>query len=256
MLGRLTMAVMLISLSSMALVELSGWAHFQPFEYVALAMGIIGLGLLIGAWIGRAYWLIIIGLLVAPILLFSSLLPRISDWSVGDPYFEPQTVSEVEDEYSLTFGDLDIDLTGLSEEQLAEIGAIKASVGAGQLDVRVPLGVGVVVQAKVGAGSIQSFVKFDQTFEPMTLDLQSAIEECFDTTNDSYECGQLRFASNDSWRGEYPWNAYVYQSGFGLDRDFQVGTRPIVLKLDLSVGVGEIMVQQNGEQILYEELEG
>ena len=56
MLGRLTMAVVLIGVSLMALLELANVVHFQPFEYAAVAMGIVALGLIVGAWIGRAHW--------------------------------------------------------------------------------------------------------------------------------------------------------------------------------------------------------
>jgi len=154
MLGRLTMALMLIMLSSMALVELADIAHFQPYEYAAAAMGVVALGLLVGAWIGRAYWLIIIGLLIAPVLFFSSLLPSIADWSAGDPRYMPISADEVSESYDLGAGQMTIDLTQLSAEELSEVGEIEAAVSLGQLIVRLPSNVGATVHAEVGVGEV------------------------------------------------------------------------------------------------------
>jgi phage shock protein PspC (stress-responsive transcriptional regulator) len=154
MLGRLTMAVMLIGLSSMALVELADFARFEPFEYAAVALGIIAVGLLIGAWIGRAYSLIIIGLLIAPVLFFSSLLPEVADWSIGDPDFVPTSAADVADSYDLGVGQLTIDLTQLTAEEFAEVGEIEAEVGLGQLVVRLPSDIGATVDAEVGVGAV------------------------------------------------------------------------------------------------------
>jgi len=166
MLGRLTMAVMLIGLSSMALVELADFAHFEPFEYAAVAMGIIAVGLLIGAWVGRAYWLIVIGLLIAPVLFFSSLLPNVADWSIGDPDFLPTSAADVAESYDLGVGQLTIDLTQLTADELAEVGEIQAEVGLGELVVRLPADIGATVDAEVGVGAVTGGRVFgSSTFE-------------------------------------------------------------------------------------------
>jgi len=154
MLGRLTMAVMLIALSSMALVEVADIAHFQAYEYAAVALGAVALGLLIGAWIGRAYWLIMIGLLIAPVLFFSALLPNVADWSVGDPHYLPTSAQDVPDTYDLGAGQLTIDLTQLTAEEFVEVGEIDADLGLGQLVVRLPSDVGATVDAEVGIGAV------------------------------------------------------------------------------------------------------
>jgi phage shock protein PspC (stress-responsive transcriptional regulator) len=166
MLGRLTMAVMLIGISLMALLELANVVHFQPFEYAAVAMGIVALGLIVGAWIGRAHWLIIIGLLIAPVLFFSALLPKVSEWSVGDPGFLPTSVADVPESYDLGIGQLTVDLTQLTAAELADIGQIDVEVGLGQLIVRLPSGIGATVNAEVGIGAITGA----NVFGPATLD--------------------------------------------------------------------------------------
>ncbi len=163
MLGRLTMAVTLIALSSMAIVELAEIAHFQPYEYAAVALGAVAVGLLVGAWVGRAYWLIFVGLLIAPVLFFSALLPKVADWSVGDPGYVPTSIHEVPDSYDLGIGQLTVDLTGLTAEELTELAVIDAEVGLGQLVVRLPAEVGATVDAEVGVGAITGGPAFDST---------------------------------------------------------------------------------------------
>ena len=163
MLGRLTMAVTLIALSSMAIIELAEIAHFQPYEYAAVALGTVAVGLLVGAWVGRAYWLIFVGLLIAPVLFFSALLPKVADWSVGDPGYVPTSIHEVPDSYDLGIGQLTVDLTGLTAEELTELAVIDAEVGLGQLVVRLPAEVGATVDAEVGVGAITGGPAFDST---------------------------------------------------------------------------------------------
>ena len=166
LLGRLTMAVMLIVLSCMALVELADIVHFEPYAYAAAAMGVVAVGLLVGAWVGRAYWLIIIGLLIAPVLFFSSLLPRVADWSVGDPGYQPTSAAEISEGYDLGVGQLTVDLTQLSDEEIAKVGVIEASVGMGQLVIRLPFEVGATVDAEVGVGAVTG----GQVFGPTVVD--------------------------------------------------------------------------------------
>ncbi|GMQ98377.1 MAG: hypothetical protein BMS9Abin17_0886 [Acidimicrobiia bacterium] len=253
MLGRLTMAAVLITLSTMTLVALVGWFTFQPVDYLAAGMGIIAIGLLLGAWIGRARWLIVIGILLTPWLFFAALIPSISEWSVGDPNYRPQTVVEVQDEYSLTLGELAIDLTDLSEQDLASIGSIEASVGSGTLEVRVPLGVGVLVRAEVGLGTIQSTVRSTKVYTDPSPNDQELLDDCLSEGTGSHACDEIFGARvDDPWQGEYPWEAFRHDSGIGLDKTYSLGSDPIILELDLSVGAGQITIRQSGDTTVYE----
>lgn len=258
MLGRLTMAITLIAVSTMALITLADWFQFQPVDYLAAGMAIIALGLLVGAWVGRARWLIVIGILLAPWLFFASLLPSISEWSVGDPHYQPQRIGAVQEEYSLTVGGLDIDLTDLSEQDFASIGTIKASVGAGQLDIRVPLGVGVLVRADVALGTIRSTVRFTEVSFDLSPADEELLDDCLSEGPDAHACEDLVVfgGSFDDPRGEYPWQAFRYDSGIAVDKNYLLGPEPIVLELDLSVGAGEIRIQQRGDTTIYQSSEG
>ncbi|HSJ70363.1 MAG TPA: PspC domain-containing protein, partial [Acidimicrobiia bacterium] len=75
MLGRLTLAVGLIVVATMALLDVAFTrVDMDPVHYLAAAVAVIGLGLLVGAFIGKALWLIIVGVLLLPALWIAALL--------------------------------------------------------------------------------------------------------------------------------------------------------------------------------------
>jgi hypothetical protein len=162
MLGRLTLAFGLIILSTMALLDVSGVTFgaqetrdlFDPIHYVATALAVIAVGLLVGAFVGRARWLIFVGIFILPILLVTSLWSVVFSWTAGEYTYAPAAVAEVDSPYELGAGQMTIDLTGLSAAELAEIGHIEAQLGVGEMKILVPANVGVLLDASVGMGDI------------------------------------------------------------------------------------------------------
>ena len=155
-------AVGLIVVSAMALLDVSGISvgsvgageWFDPVHYVIAALLVVGGGLLIGTWIGRARWLIVIGLLLLPVLFFTALWPTSFDWSAGDTTYAPATAAEAETSYSLGAGSMTIDLRSLSARDIASLGTIDVSLGLGEVVVWVPNDVGVNLTAEVAVGEI------------------------------------------------------------------------------------------------------
>ena len=81
------------------------------------------------------------------------------DWRFGDGagerLFQPQTLSQVRDEYRLGAGELLIDLSAVDFE--GETREVEAKVGFGELIVVVPDDINVKVGAQVGAGEVDFF---------------------------------------------------------------------------------------------------
>jgi phage shock protein PspC (stress-responsive transcriptional regulator) len=162
MLGRFTMAIGLIILSTMALFDVSGLSIgsvdfgdvFDPAHYAAVALSVVAVGLLVGAFVGRARWLIFVGVFILPILFVTSLWSTVFTWTAGEYSYAPTDVSEIDSPYELGAGQLTVDLTGLSAAELAEIGHVKATLGVGEMRILVPAGVGVLLDATVGLGDI------------------------------------------------------------------------------------------------------
>jgi phage shock protein PspC (stress-responsive transcriptional regulator) len=153
-LGRLTIGFMLLGLGVLALLDnLPGVAiEPEPRHYMALAVTILGIGLVVGAFAGRARWLIVIGMIMVPTLLFSPVFEY--EWTHEN--FErsvtPDTFAEVENGYSLDVGNLFIDLTQLPwNGQTIEM---SISVDAGNVELRLPEGVGLIGSAEVSVGRV------------------------------------------------------------------------------------------------------
>ncbi|MDQ4091635.1 MAG: cell wall-active antibiotics response protein, partial [Actinomycetota bacterium] len=121
---------------------------------LALALLLTGGALILGAWRGRARWLIPVGLILSIALAGASLIDDVPmRGGAGDVAFRPVTVAEVRTPYRLGAGAMVLDLSDL--DLGGRTVTIVASVAAGHLDIVVPDGVAVDVDAHVGLGELE-----------------------------------------------------------------------------------------------------
>lgn len=158
-LGRLTIGTGFVAVGIMALLDSTGAAHPEFSHYLALFVGIIGLGLLVGSVVGRSRGLIFLGVVLVPILLASSVVSARFSGGFGDEHHRPRDITEVQSQYGLTGGDLRIDLTEFDLD--GRTVPIAADLGFGRLLVIVPEGAGLLVDAHVGFGDLQVFGSHD-----------------------------------------------------------------------------------------------
>jgi phage shock protein PspC (stress-responsive transcriptional regulator) len=144
----------LVSIGLLALVSQVAHVAVAPGQFFGVALGVLGIALVVGAWWGRARILILLALLLAPLSITASFITAPLEGGIGDHYYAPVTVSEVRSEYRSLGGRLSLDLTGLQTGP--RIIHISASVAVGQLMVRLPEGASVEIRSRVGAGD--SFV--------------------------------------------------------------------------------------------------
>jgi hypothetical protein len=153
-LGRLTMGFMLLGLGILAILDNVPAIPIDPAprHYMALSVTIVGLGLLVGAFAGRARWLILVGAVMIPTLFLSPVFEW--DWNseTFDVLVEPDTFAELNDFYSIDVGNLVIDLTELPWN--GETIDITARVDAGNIEIRLPDDVGLVGEATVEVGRV------------------------------------------------------------------------------------------------------
>lgn len=217
MLGRLTIATVLIVLSAMALFESSGISIagrdggelFDPVHYAATGMAIIGLGLIVGAFVGRARWLIVVGVVVLPVVFLSSVWPRTFDWTADDRYIFPETAQQVQSEYSLGAGQLELDFRGLDSGEFAELGPVSITVGAGEIVLWIPSDAGFRFTGDVGLGQIE-VVEDSREVGPDDIGHQTVL---LDSTG-----------------------------GVNTQLEFRSGPDPHNLAFDVELGVGRIQV--------------
>ena len=153
-LGRLAVATVLITMGIMGVGQSVDWWEPSIRHYVGAVFVILGAALVIGSIFGRARWLIVVGMISAPLLFGAALLDVPLEGGFGDPRYTPATSAELEPEYRLIAGELVLDLTDLQLNPGDDF-EIDASLVFGSLRFEVPPDLGVVVNAEVDGGEIK-----------------------------------------------------------------------------------------------------
>ncbi len=154
-LGWFTLGALMLALGAAALLDTTNVVALSGGQYLALSLAVLGAGLAIGAWWGRARWLVVPGLLLIPLVLGASLLRVPFQGGVGQRVFRPNAVVDVRHVYRLGAGQLTVDLTQVpfAGERIG----LPASVAMGQLVVVVPPGLSVQIHAAADAGEVDLF---------------------------------------------------------------------------------------------------
>ncbi|HEY1331298.1 MAG TPA: PspC domain-containing protein [Actinomycetota bacterium] len=153
--GWFVVGAALAALGVAALLNQSGAISLTFGQYFALALAVLGIGLFVSAWVGRARWLIFPCLLLVPFVLATSLIDVPVRGGFGGRVVTPISATQVAGEYRMVAGKLTIDLSRVDFARGPS--TVRATVVAGQLRVLVPRGVPVVVTGSVGAGSANVF---------------------------------------------------------------------------------------------------
>lgn len=150
-----TLALVALGVGVLMSVDLSGVAVADG-AYAALALGIIGAALVLGAFFGRGGGLVLVGVLTVPVLLLSTLADRID----ADPQREtPDSAASVDPEYRLGVGELVLDLTEVEDLEELDGRVLDITVQVGRIEVVVPEeGLSVQATGRIGGpGEVSLF---------------------------------------------------------------------------------------------------
>jgi phage shock protein PspC (stress-responsive transcriptional regulator) len=150
-LGWYITAATLIAIGVAAMLDRASDLSLLPGQYFGLALTVIGAGLLIGSWWGRARVLILPALLVLMLGIPAAFLTVPLEGGVGDRTIAPTSASELQNGYQLAAGRLELDLTQLPVG--TEPVNLDASIAMGGLQVIVPEHSQVHVNTDVGFGA-------------------------------------------------------------------------------------------------------
>ena len=160
-LGSLIFSIALVILGIMGLLEVAKVVDFQPAAYIAAALAVVGAGLLLGAWLGRARGWIFIGLGLVLALSITTVNARTDlGWDAGrngggDITWEPTTLEALHGDYEHQAGSATLDLRQL--DFTGQERTVRVRIQAGNLEVRVPDNVDVTATADVRLGSATIF---------------------------------------------------------------------------------------------------
>lgn len=153
------LGALLLAVGTLAAVDSATSAEVLPRHYAGLAVSVVGLGLIMSAWLGRARWLILLGVVLIPFALALSFAHVPADQGWGSRRITPTSEAQLGEEYSLAVGRLTIDLTELPRS--TETHHVRASIGAGLLVVILPEGARVETEVEIGAGASTLFGTHD-----------------------------------------------------------------------------------------------
>lgn len=154
--GRAMTGVVLVVIGVLWLLETAGARDIDWFYVLPGILGLIGLMMVAGVGGRSANALMPLGFLLIAFMFLGTLAPpRLHlDPSVGNRSFAPSTAADMKSEYRHGMGNLDLDLRRLT---LEESRTVRASVGMGELVVRVPERLAVDIRTSGGLGEVNVF---------------------------------------------------------------------------------------------------
>ena len=146
-----TLALIAIGIGTLGVIEGAG-NEVPDAAYPALAMAITGVMLVLGAFWGRAGGLILVGLVAAVATVGATAS---GDWEGSRLTYTPLEASEVRDSYDVSTGDLTLDLSRITDVDDLDGRDVRIDGGVGTIEVVVPAGTDVSVDASTGVGAVE-----------------------------------------------------------------------------------------------------
>jgi phage shock protein PspC (stress-responsive transcriptional regulator) len=152
-LGPLTVAVLLIISGGAVVGTQLDWFVFDPAVYAGICLAVLGLALVLSAFIGRARGLILLGFLILPIAWGLAALDL--DWNdgVGERTVVVASVDQLQDEYHYGIGEYIVDLSDVSLG--SGVHATSVSLTIGEVTVYVPENMTVDIDMDGRIGEIE-----------------------------------------------------------------------------------------------------
>lgn len=146
----ITLALVALALGALGLYDTTG-GNVVDEAYPALALSIIGLMLVVGSFAGRPGGLVLLGVVAALILGATSAVD--GNWNTDRRILRvPVTAQDVRDSYSLTAGQINLDLTAVKDLENLDGRRLALHAEAGEILVTVPEGVDVDVDSSIRFG--------------------------------------------------------------------------------------------------------
>lgn len=154
-LGAVTVSVMLLTLGVLAVADSSTDLSVSTAAYLGTALGVVGVGLLVGAVFGRSRGLIFLGVLLLAVLLPVSLLQIDLRGGVGQELWSADAVEDLQPVYRMGVGHGRLDLTGLDFS--SRVARTRVTLNTGYAEIVLPPDVDVTVVSTVREGRIDMF---------------------------------------------------------------------------------------------------
>jgi hypothetical protein len=146
----------LVLIGALWLLERTGTIDVSVTAVLGLATMVVGVSLMLLANRGSHGGLIVFGTILAVVTLVTAVAPFEGfQGGFGDRTIVVSSVDAIQPDYNVAAGTLTIDLREIDDLRAAT--PLTASVGMGELVIRVPAGIDIDVEARVGAGEVDIF---------------------------------------------------------------------------------------------------
>ena len=144
-----TLAVIAIALGTLGIIDVSGTVPVSA--YAALAVGITGVALLVGAFVGRPGGLIALGLVTTAALVVTGIVGAATGGSTRDEDVRvaPTSTTGLGTTYAVGTGSMVIDLSGVRDPAALDGRSLTVTGKAAEIRVVLPAGVNAQVAARV-----------------------------------------------------------------------------------------------------------
>ena len=140
----ITLALVAVALGALGLYDVAGGSVVDS-AYPALALTVVGVMLVVGAWIGRAGGLIFLGIVASFALAVTSVLGTFRAMDLRDGqriHVAPVSAEQVRNSYEVRQGQVSVDLSGVSDPEALDGRVIHVGGTAAEVVVVLPRGVG------------------------------------------------------------------------------------------------------------------
>lgn len=151
-LGVLTAGSAMIVVSVAVLLDGLGAITLDMGRFPALALVVLGAGLLVSAWWGRARGAIVLGVLTLPVALVLSLIHFPFGGDIASRTLYPRRVDPFPTSQRLLAGELFVNLTRV--DLAGSSRTLEIEMGAGSVHLIVPRNVEIQLDAEVGLGGL------------------------------------------------------------------------------------------------------
>jgi phage shock protein PspC (stress-responsive transcriptional regulator) len=159
-LGVLTAGSAMIAVSVAVLLDGLAAITLDVGRFPALALVVLGAGLLLSAWWGRARGAIVLGMLTLPIALVLSLIHFPFGGDIASRTLYPRRIDPFPTSQRLLAGELFVDLTRV--DMTGSRRTLDIEMGAGSVHLVVPRDVTVHLDAEVGLGGLRVIGQADR----------------------------------------------------------------------------------------------
>lgn len=156
-LGTITLSLTALVTGVLVLARVYGADGLSPSRIVAAALVVVGAGLVVGTWYGRARWLAVVGLLLCLALAATAAADATTGplrGGIGERSWAPSPGTTTQ-AFRLGVGEATLDLTDLPED--GPHVTIDAHIGVGHLIVLVDDDVAVRMAAEIQVGELREF---------------------------------------------------------------------------------------------------